>query len=204
MQERALARLLYPLARRIGNLLSRGVVATSNAAGKMQTLQAKLLADEVKDGLEHFEPYGYTSRPKPGAELLAAFLDGDRSNGVILVASDRRYRIAALEEGEVAIYTDEGDSIILKRGRLIEVTTETFRVNAGTAIELIAPTITGEASSGVTLTTPLVSASGSVTAAVDVSDQGGAKTMAGMRSAFNTHTHPGDSGGTTGTPNGSM
>lgn len=103
------------LARRVTSLLSRGAVTLANAADKMQVLQVSLLADEGKNNLEHFEPYGFTSHPLPGAEVLAAFLDGDRSHGVAVVAADRRYRIKNLQAGEVAIYDDLGHQIVLNR-----------------------------------------------------------------------------------------
>ena len=60
---------------RLGMMLARCSLALVNAASKMQTLQVRLLAGEVKDGIEHFEPYGYTSNPHPGAEGVAAFLE---------------------------------------------------------------------------------------------------------------------------------
>ena len=100
-------------------MLSRGAVTLANAAGKLQTLQVSLLADENKDVVEHFEPYGFTSCPKAGAEVLAAFLDGDRSHGVVVVAADRRYRIKALQAGEVAIYDDLGHKIKLTRTGIV-------------------------------------------------------------------------------------
>ncbi|SET27147.1 phage baseplate assembly protein V [Pseudomonas sp. NFR09] len=124
------------------NLLVRGTVVLGNAAKKMQALQMRLLAGEVKDGLEHFEPYGLTSHPLPGAEGIAAFLGGDRSHGVVLVVSDRRYRIQAMEPGEVAIYTDEGDKIHLKRGRIIDIETQTLNIKAGVAVNIDTPMIT--------------------------------------------------------------
>lgn len=123
------------------NLLSRGVVVLVNAASKMQGMQVKLLANEVKDGMEHFEAYGFTSNPKPGAEVLAAFFGGDRSHGVIFCAGDRRFRLQGMESGEVAIYTDEGDKIHLKRNRVIEVETVTFKVKATEAVEFDTPVI---------------------------------------------------------------
>ena len=124
------------------NLLVRGTVVLGNAAKKMQALQMRLLAGEVKDGLEHFEPYGLTSHPLPGAEGIAAFLGGDRSHGVVLVVSDRRYRIQAMEPGEVAIYTDEGDKIHLKRGRIIDIETQTLNIKADVAVNIDTPVIT--------------------------------------------------------------
>ena len=123
-------------------LLVRGTVVLGNAAKKMQALQMRLLAGEVKDNLEHFEPYGFTSHPLPGAEGITVFLGGDRSHGIVLVVSDRRYRIQSLKPGEVAIYTDEGDKIHFKRGRIIDIETQTLNIKAGVAVNFDTPMIT--------------------------------------------------------------
>jgi phage baseplate assembly protein V len=128
------------------NILARGTVVLVDAAKKLQGLQVRLTAGELKDGAEHFEPYGFTSNPLAGAEVLAAFIGGDRSHAVVLVAADRRYRIQALEAGEVAIYTDEGDRIHFKRGRIIDIETQTLNIKATTAVNIDSPVInqTGE------------------------------------------------------------
>lgn len=115
------------MKRKIHGLLARGVVLMTTATTKMQGLQLALLDNETSDGVEHFEPYGYTSCPHPGAEAVALHLGGDRAHCVAVVVADRRYRLQQLEAGEVAIYTDEGDSIILRRGNEIHVTTATMR-----------------------------------------------------------------------------
>jgi len=120
----------------------RGVVVLGAGAKKMRELQMRLYAGEVKDGLEHFEPYGFTSSPLAGAEGIVAFLGGDRSHGVVLVAADRRYRVQTLQDGEVAIYTDEGDKIHLKRGRIIDIETQTLNIKAGVAVNFDTPQIT--------------------------------------------------------------
>jgi phage baseplate assembly protein V len=124
------------------NMLTRGVVALANSASKLQTLQMRLTAGELKDGMEHLEPYGFTSCPHEGAEGLAAFMGGDRSHGVVIVVADRRYRLQALAAGEVAIYTDEGDKIHLRRGRIIDIETGTLNISAATAVNFNTPTIT--------------------------------------------------------------
>ncbi|WP_449102179.1 phage baseplate assembly protein V [Pseudomonas extremaustralis] len=128
------------------NMLARGTVVLADAAKKLQGLQVRLTAGELKDGAEHFEPYGFTSNPLAGAEVLAAFIGGDRSHAVVLVAADRRYRIQALASGEVAIYTDEGDRIHFKRGRIIDIETQTLNIKATTAVNIDSPVInqTGE------------------------------------------------------------
>jgi phage baseplate assembly protein V len=124
------------------NVLTRGVVALANSASKLQTLQMRLTAGEVKDGMEHLEPYGFTSCPHAGAEALAGFMGGDRSHGVVIVVSDRRYRIQELEPGEVAIYTDEGDKVHFKRGRVIAVETGTLNITATDSVNFNTPKIT--------------------------------------------------------------
>lgn len=134
--QRAMAAMLRPLLRRVSMMLARGTVALTNAGTKLQGLQMRLLAGEVKEGMEHFEAYGFTSNPLPGAEGIAAFFDGDRSHGVVLCVADRRYRLRGLESGEVAIYTDEGDKIVLKRGNIIEFTAATKVVMVTPLVEI--------------------------------------------------------------------
>lgn len=124
------------------SMMARGTVVLAAAGKMMQTLQVRLTAKELKDNVEHFEPYGFTSNPKSGAEVLTLFLGGDRSNAVVVVASDRRYRIKELKPGEVALYTDEGDKIHLKRGRIIDIETETLNIKASTSVNFDTPTIT--------------------------------------------------------------
>lgn len=121
--------------------LARGTLALVNASRKLQGLQMRLMADEVKDGVEHFEAYGFTSNPHPGAEGLVAFINGDRSHGVVVCLADRRFRLQGLQSGEVALYTDEGDRLHFKRGRVIEVETMTLRVTASQAVEFTTPVI---------------------------------------------------------------
>lgn len=129
----------------INGVFARGTITLVNDGTKMQTAQAKFLADEVLDNLERFQDYGFTSKPKVGAEALAIFFGGRRSNGAIIKVDDRRFRLKGLEDGEVAIYTDEGDKIVLKRGNTIEVTTKNYVVNAETSIKFVTPLFEVEA-----------------------------------------------------------
>lgn len=108
-----LSKAVAPLARKVGNMLARGAVTLVNAAGKLQTLQVSLLADELKDTVDHLEPYGFTSNPPVGSEVLVCFIEGDRSHGVAIAAADRRYRVQNLQSGDVAIYDARGAVIKL-------------------------------------------------------------------------------------------
>ena len=48
---------------RLDDVLARGTVSAADGTKKMRVVQVRLLADEVRDDLEHVEPYGFTSEP---------------------------------------------------------------------------------------------------------------------------------------------
>lgn len=177
-----LARALAPLARRLGNMLSRGSIAVANAATKMQSLQVRLLAGEVKDDVEHFEPFGFTSCPLPGAEAIGLFFDGDRSHGVVVVVADRRYRLTTLQGGEAALHDAFGNKIHLHLDGTMEVV-------ATTKVQITSPLVTMSGN---------LQVAGNIVAAGDISDHT-SKSMLGMRTVYNGHHH-----GASVTPDASM
>jgi len=191
--ERMVAKMLGPMSRRIGNMLARGVVTLGNAGGKLQRLQVQLLADEVQADVDHVEPYGFTSSPHAGAEVVAAFLDGDRSHGVVIVAGDRRFRMTGLAEGEVAVHDDLGQSVHLTRAGIV-VRGGGLPISIGdTPIVTIdsAVHITGPVTADATIAAVgNITTDANVTAAGDVSDAGGLHSARGMREIHNVHEHP--------------
>ncbi len=180
---------------RIANMFTRGRVRSVNAAGKLQVLQLDLLAGETKDRLEHLEPYGFTSHPLAGAEAAAAFLDGDRSHGVVLVVADRRYRLVGLEAGEMAIHDDQGQKVHLTRAGIVID-------GAGLPINIVnTPSVTID--SPQVTTTGDLKVNGSIVADGDISDNT-VKSMAGMRTVYNGHNHNDPVSGVTSDPNTDM
>ncbi len=139
MDSRSFAKLAAPLKRGLQMMIARAVL-TAVGPGRMQVIQVNLLAGETKDGVEHFEPYGWTSHPHVGAEAVVGFVGGDRSHGIALVVADRRYRITSLQPGEVAIFTDEdqqgGHRVVLRRGRVVEIACRDLHVTAENDIRL--------------------------------------------------------------------
>lgn len=183
---RQLGRALAPLARGLQNMFSRGIVSAVNPAGKMQTVQIQLLTGEGKDNVEHFEPYGFTAHPHVGAEQATGFVEGDRSHGIVLIVADRRYRLTGFAAGEVAIYDDQGQKVHLTRN--------------GIVIDGAGLPVTITNTPKVRMETERLECTGEIK---DRCDSDG-MTLEGMRTVYNTHTHPGDSGGTTGQPNQGM
>ena len=115
-------RLIAPYLRMIRMTVSRGVIKKINDDPKMQEMQVKMLKDEVYSDLERFNEYGFTSVPLDGSEAIVVCIGGDRDHSVIIKTDDRRYRMKGLKGGEVAIYTDEGDCIVFKRDKKMEIT----------------------------------------------------------------------------------
>lgn len=118
---------------RVRGMVARAIVRLVDDARQAQALQLELLAGESHDGVERFQSYGLTAHPHPGAEALVVFPGGLRSHGIALAVEDRRYRIKALAEGEVALFDDLGNLIKLGRERI--------DVTAVTAMQVDAPNV---------------------------------------------------------------
>ncbi|MEF3074134.1 phage baseplate assembly protein V [Methylobacter sp. Wu1] len=115
---RSINKVMAPAMRGIRLMVGRGVLALVNDAAKMQTVQVKLLDGEVRD-MERFQNYGFTSYPQVGAEVAAVFVGGNRDHGLVLAIDDRRFRLKALQAGEVALYDDQGAVIKLSRTGIV-------------------------------------------------------------------------------------
>lgn len=187
-------------------LAFRGVVTLVKSAGAVQLVQLDGMSGERLQDTELFQQYGYTSNPPAGTMAILLPIGGKTAHGIIIATEHGNLRLKGLKSGEVALYSDEGDSIILKRGRIMEVTTQTFRINAATAIELNAPIITGNATGSVSFNTPTVNASVAIIAQGNITDSAATlpRTMAGMRTVYNGHTHSDPQGGSVSAPGATM
>lgn len=189
-----ISRLLAGPLGRIRMMLARAVITLVNDGAKVQRASISLLNDEARDGVERYQNYGFTSNPHPGMEAAVLFLGGERANPVIVAVGDRQYRLKGLKTGEVALYTDEGDYILLGRGNKITAKTTTFTVDA--------ETINLNASQKTNITTPVTNISalanvgGNINGMGEITDDTGS--MNRIRQIYNSHTHKeNDAGGQT-------
>ncbi len=106
----------------------RVVTGTVDSSTKVQLLQLNGLAGEQLDGAEYFQHYGLTTSPPPGSMGIAVPLNGNTSHTVVVATEHGAYRLTELKPGEVALYTDEGAKIVLKRGRIVETECDVYRV----------------------------------------------------------------------------
>ena len=115
---RIIEKLMAPIKRRVMLMIGRAIVQVIDDETKLQGLQVSVLKGEAMDGVERFQNYGITSHPHPGAEAILLALGGNRSHSVIIAVDDRRYRLKALAQGEVALYDDLGQVVHIKRSGL--------------------------------------------------------------------------------------
>lgn len=136
----------------------------------------KELVGERVDG-EQFQNYGSSSAPLPGAEYIVIPVGGNSKHSVVVASEDGRYRLQ-LQDGEVSLCTDESDYVHMKRGRLIELNTDTLVVKAKKKVRF---------------ETPLVEITGdehveaSIKAMAEIADH--TRTMQDDRDLFNQHSH---------------
>lgn len=109
----------------------------------MQEVDVNLHAGEKKTKIERFQQYGFTSVPLKesdsgqqggsggggsggsgggqqqkgkAAEALVAFLGANRSHAVVFMVDDRRHRLKNMKPGESAMYDDQGQRHMIRRG----------------------------------------------------------------------------------------
>lgn len=169
---RSLAKQMREQASRAGQQIRQAfrAVAARNSHGALIGVEMEGLAGEAVSG-ELMQQYGFTSAPLAGAEYICLPIGGNSSHGVVIAVEDARYRLRVVD-GEVALYSDEGDHVHLKRGRVIEIVTETLVVKAGTKVSF---------------ETPLMETSGDIKAAGEVQDH--TRSMQADRDLYNGHVH---------------
>ena len=133
-----LNRMMRPVVTRLKLAVGRAIVRLIDDGTKIQSLQLEALKDETLDGIERFQEYGFTSHPHRGAEAIIVSPNGMRQHSIVVAVDDRRHRMVGLEQGEVAVYTDLDQRIVLKRNGDIQMQAGKSSVtisDAGVAIQ---------------------------------------------------------------------
>jgi phage baseplate assembly protein V len=122
------------LYRRIRMAVASVTISATDDSGPVHKVQGKVRGTpETIDNLQTLNLYGFASHAPVGSDALAIFGNGDRSNGVIVATANQAARPRNQKQGEVTIYTDEGDVISFQRNHTITIsTTGTLAVTATT------------------------------------------------------------------------
>jgi len=124
-----LEHVLRPVRRQLADVAARALVLLVDDSKKMQLVQVGV--PETVPDAEHFQPYGFTSVPLPGAEGVALFPAGNRAHPLVLVVADRRYRPTGGAPGQVALHNHVGTLVLLLPDGTVEV-----RSDSGAASKL--------------------------------------------------------------------
>lgn len=151
----------------------RGVIGGVATDGDVAFVQGEGLANETVSDAELFQHYGLTSVPPAGSMMVVVPVGGKTSHGIVIATEHGTYRLKNLQAGEVALYTDEGDSIVLGRGRIVTVTTKTFKLNAEDSVEINTKSMKVAASESITNDTPTVNMTHQLNVTDAISETGG-------------------------------
>lgn len=146
-------------------------------------VQIETLSGEVIE-VPRIQNFGHSSVPLKGAKGVVGAMGGKTNGYLCITMDDANHRVKGLKDGESITYDAYGQYTHFKKNGEIEQ-------KANNQVTVIVPKYRIEGDLEVT---------GDITDNVDTTGQ----SMAGMRSTYNGHNHPGDSGGTTDTPNQEM
>ncbi len=187
----------------------RGVLHLVKSADNIQKVQASGIADETLQDVELMQQFGFTSVPPANTQAVILPIGGQTTHGIVIATENGSLRVKNLQGGEVAVYDESGSSIVLKKGRLIEIDCDVLKINAATKVDISSPLVETDqvftaqgqingnggmavqGGSGASFTGNVEQRGGSFTTDGDVE--------AGAISLRN-HKHTGDSGGKTSKP----
>jgi phage baseplate assembly protein V len=173
-------------------LAFRARLSTLGKGAAVQLAQAEALAGERLQAAELFQHFGFTSAPPPGTQLIVLPLGGSTAHSVIIATENGAYRVD-VQSGEACIYSMWGDKVHLKQER-IEVETKVFHLKASEQVIFETPALTMQGTGGGAAAATMTGSLHTTGAITSDGDH-----VAGGVS-LEHHTHPGDSGGTTGEP----
>lgn len=175
------------LKNRLQQMFLRCVLRAIDDERRMQLVEVSTLAGAVRGKAEHFHPYGFSSKPLPGAEGLVGFVGGAQDHPILITVADRRYRLQPLQDGGVALHNQFGDFVVLRPDdREIEV-------HAGTKVILSSPDVEVQGRFKVTGTSQFdaqIHCDAGVVAA-EVTSENADLNMSQVKNHYNIHVHPG-------------
>ncbi|WP_175282588.1 phage baseplate assembly protein domain-containing protein [Gluconobacter morbifer] len=102
------------LFRRIQGIFQVGTVSVAgDDAGEVQTAQVTVSGRSVRNGLPVVQQYGFSAVLPAGTDAVILSISGDASNGAIIGTLNKAARPKNLAQGQVCIFTEGGDQILL-------------------------------------------------------------------------------------------
>ena len=115
-----LDRILEPIRNKIILMVAKAVINRVIDTEGIQTLQVDFGNDELIDGVERVQNFGFTSHPEDGGQAIVLCIGGTREHPVVIAVDEGKYR-PALAKGESAMYNAGGMLIKLTSGGFIDL-----------------------------------------------------------------------------------
>lgn len=170
-------------------LAFRGRLTRVKSDLSIQQVQLKGLAGEQLQDAELFQHFGFTSCPPAGTQCIVLPIGGQTSHSIIIATENGAYRLQ-VASGEMAIYSDEGAYVHIKKGRIVEVECDEYLVNTK-KYTVQTENFDVTATAGANFETLLLKTSDQLA--------DGKSTLDTMRETYDDHDH--DHGGDAGTTN---
>lgn len=134
------------LVKRLRGLVTRAVIELVQDDLDEQGVQVRLISGDLLDDVRHAQPYGLTTHPPPDSDGIFLSVGGARGSGVVVCVGNREFRLRRLEQGEVALYSQHGQVLLLKADGSVELTANEIRLGAAdaTAPVALAPAVLTE------------------------------------------------------------
>jgi phage gp45-like len=121
------------------NLLRRARLRGLKEGG-VQTVRAEALEHDAKDDCERWQDYGFAGNPGDGQGLVQ-----NAGGHTLVVRMDRIAERPQLAPLEVIVWHSEAHYIKMKAGRIIEIVCDQLTINASSGIALNTPVVTASA-----------------------------------------------------------
>ena len=116
--------MIDQLRNRIRLLVGRAIIGAVHSAGSDNglSIDVSLAGGEQHTDVPLMQHYGLSAKPRKDAEAVIIFLGGARDNGIAIATQGKTSSLPSLNDGEVALYSEFGQTIILKKDGSVSVT----------------------------------------------------------------------------------
>lgn len=113
--------LIEKLKRSVSLIIGRAVIRSIKSDNGLKA-DIALIAGEKHSGVPFFQHYGITSKPNKDSEAVVLFIGGSRDNGICIASQGDPSKIPSVEDGEVCLFSEFGQKILLKKDGSIVLT----------------------------------------------------------------------------------
>lgn len=124
--------IISRLANRIYMMLGRAILKSVDDTKAIQLIKVAINSNELQDGIERVQDYGFTSVPPSNGEALMGYINGNRDSGIAISCDSGEHRPTGFKDGECAQYSKHGQMIkMLLDGSTNATQSGTFDVGNG-------------------------------------------------------------------------